>query len=181
MPIGIVPVFIMEIAVFIAVFKQLALKSRLFKHRPQSLIIIDDPMRIGRMVRVSVSAGLYHILIPLAAEIGIRHGHADVSARFKDSGNPDLGDYSAYAHDFFWNNAFRQGYDNVTSDKDFKELGRYFADVNTAYFAGHVPRELADEDKLARWENQGGFTGRYLRTILAEAGVDHTRLTFDYR
>jgi len=105
----------------------------------------------------------------------------DVSARFKDSGNPDLADYSAYAHDFFWNNAFRQGYDNVTSDKDFKELGRYFADVNTAYFAGHVPQELADEDKLARWENQGGFTGRYLRTILAEAGVDHTRLTFDYR
>ena len=105
----------------------------------------------------------------------------DVSRWFKNSDNPDLMNYSAYVHDFFWNNAFRQGYDAVTSDQDFKELGRYFADVNTAYFAGHVPQELADEEKLSRWKNQGGFTGRYLETILAEAGKDFKEMTFAYR
>ncbi|MBQ8536780.1 MAG: metallophosphoesterase [Clostridia bacterium] len=105
----------------------------------------------------------------------------DVSAWAKGSENPDLKNYSAYVHDFFWNNAYRQGYDAVRSDKDFKELGRYFADVNTAYFAGYVPGELDSEELLTRWHNQGGFMGRYIQTILAEAGVDHTRFAFDYR
>lgn len=132
---------------------------------------------------LAVNPGHYGVVTLGEHSGSYRTQPVDVSAwaRGKGSDNPDLLNYSAYVRDFFWNNAYRQGYDNVTSDKDFKELGRYFADMNTAYFAGRIPLDLISDDLLTRWENQGGFTGRYLRTMVPEAGIDHNQITFEYR
>ena len=70
----------MEAPGFIAPFQQLHFKSGLGKHLSKGTVIIHDFVGKGRMLRISVSADLNHILIPFIAKVLVRNSYAQITA-----------------------------------------------------------------------------------------------------
>ncbi|MBQ1374981.1 MAG: metallophosphoesterase [Clostridia bacterium] len=111
---------------------------------------------------------------------------ADVSAWAHERGEGDINllSFSDYA---------RRRMDEKTASQTAKELSgkpftdgeketmtRFAQEANFAYFSGGM-KDLAERDPQglagALWERSGTFTGRYLTSVIKEAGHDHTRAT----
>ena len=74
-----VPILIVETACFIAPFQEFDFEACLFKHLLQGSVIIHDFVRKCRMVRVSVSADLHHILVPFVLEVLVRDSNSYIA------------------------------------------------------------------------------------------------------
>lgn len=85
----------------------------------------------------------------------------------------------AYAKDFFWDTAYRQARRALGEVPNADGMAAYFADLNSAYFAGRMDRVEYDTDQLKKWEEQDAFLSLYLQSMAGDAGKDHTALTFD--
>ena len=88
---------------------------------------------------------------------------------------PELADAT---HAFFWDNAYGQAMSSLGEEAD-EALGRFFADANTAYFAGRLDQLPWDEEQVAAWQTSGARFASYFETI-ADDRLDHTVLTFDF-
>lgn len=85
----------------------------------------------------------------------------------------------AYAKDFFWDTAYRQARRALGEIPGADGMAAYFADLNSAYFAGRMDTAEYDTEPLKKWEAQDTFLSLYLKSISGDAGKDHTALTFD--
>ena len=82
-------------------------------------------------------------------------------------------------HSFFWDNAYRQGLD-ASDGEDAEALARFFADVNTAYFAGQIDQVEWDDGLLQSWKEKKSFLSAYLQTIPDEGFQNHTEYSFAF-
>ena len=88
---------------------------------------------------------------------------------------PELADAT---HAFFWDNAYGQAMSSLGEEAD-EALGRFFADANTAYFAGRLDQLPWDEEQVEAWQTSGARFASYFETI-ADDRLDQTVLTFDF-
>lgn len=86
--------------------------------------------------------------------------------------------FSDYAYDYHWQHCAQ-----LTADENGKadpELGRFFADINTAYFSGHVTQDLWDDTLYQALQTEGGFTAQYLTSIYEDGFQNHREFSFDF-
>ncbi len=86
--------------------------------------------------------------------------------------------FSDYAYDYHWQHCAQ-----LTADKNGEadpELGRFFADINTAYFSGHVTEEQWDDALYKALQAEGGFTAQYLTSIYEDGFQNHREFSFDF-
>lgn len=132
---------------------------------------------------LAVSPNQYGIL-----ELGERSASygavpVDVSAWATSTGKtaPDLLDFTRYSYDVFWNTAYRQGLAELQTVENAEAMASFFADVNTAYFAGDMTKCECQDDLLLQWKQQPSFLSVYLQSIVPDIGNDYTQFLFDYQ
>lgn len=69
-----------------------------------------------------------------------------------------------YAYDLMEDSGYRQAIE-ITQDE---ELSRYFADLNTAYFAGTVSEDMVNPELNEQWKQYLSMSQIYLRSILED-------------
>lgn len=90
------------------------------------------------------------------------------------------GEISSYAESFFWETAYRQAVASLAGHAGAEAMAAYFADVNTAYFAGRMDTISYDTAQLREWKRQNTFLAVYLQSLAGDAGKDHTTVSFDF-
>ena len=68
-----------------------------------------------------------------------------------------------------WDTAYNQAFRRLDGNTNAKQLSTFYADVNTAYFAGRMDELQWDEELYDGWKEQGSFIAAYLQSI-AEDG-----------
>ena len=91
--------------------------------------------------------------------------------------DPNLLDFASYARDFFMSSG-RTVID--PENPDAAALGRFFAELNAAYFAGRLDLVDGNDPMFDRWTDAFGFEGQYILAIRDEAGLDSTHITLTY-
>ena len=104
----------------------------------------------------------------------------DVSAWAAAQGKTDesLLNFESYAADFFYNTAHRQAMAELADNPDADTLADYFAQVNTAYFAGRLDNVPQDTDLTEKWQATNSFLAAYLQSMAADFGINHTHYDF---
>lgn len=87
---------------------------------------------------------------------------------------------SSDAERFFWETAYRQAMTSLSSHTGAEAMAGYFADVNTAYFAGRMDTVVYDTAQLREWKNQNMFLSVYLQSIAGDAGTNHATCSFNF-
>lgn len=91
----------------------------------------------------------------------------------------DIPDFAGASHDFLWDNAYRQGKENLVGDGDADELAAFFADFNVAYIAGRSDLIPWDDEVLEKWEKTDTFVPRYFELVQEEGPNDYTSYEID--
>ena len=91
----------------------------------------------------------------------------------------DIPDFAGASHDFLWDNAYRQGKENLVGDGDADELAAFFADFNVAYIAGRSDLIPWDDEALEKWEKTDTFVPRYFELVQEEGPNDYTSYEID--
>lgn len=86
----------------------------------------------------------------------------------------------AYAERFFWETSYRQAEESLSGRVGGETLACYFADVNTAYFAGRMDAAAYDTAQLREWKKKNTFLSAYLQSIAGDTGKNHTLFSFDF-
>ena len=86
----------------------------------------------------------------------------------------DIPDFARSSHDFLWDNAFKQGKENLPGSDDADELAGFFADFNVAYIAGRSDLIPWDEEVLKKWKKTDTFVPRYFELVQEEGANDYT-------
>ena len=107
----------------------------------------------------------------------------DVSGWAKKNGltNPDLLNFAKYAQMFFWNTSFRKAEQELSSNINIHNkriLAEFFADINTAYFAGRTDTIDQKEELVAEWVQQSSFLSTYLKSISDDGFQNHNEYSF---
>lgn len=105
----------------------------------------------------------------------------DVAAWAKENGKDNLQGFSDYSHTFMWDTAYRQAANSLDGSENVNSLSTFYADVNTAYFAGRMDELKWNEELLSGWKKQGGFIATYLQSIADDGFKNHTEFSFDYK
>ena len=113
------------------------------------------------------------------SELSYRTETVNVSAWAAERGltDPNLVDFAGYSEAFFMQNARRQALAKVTQDDQPEQLADFFAELNTAYFAGRMDAFVPDEQLLERWRKETAFLARYIDSIVQEPPRNHCALT----
>lgn len=80
------------------------------------------------------------------------------------------------ARQFFWDVSYAKAAEALSDAYD--ALCTFFADVNAAYFAGHVEPDLWEETLYDEICGRETFLGVYLQSIRDDGFWDHTQRTF---
>ncbi|MBE5827485.1 MAG: hypothetical protein E7307_12720 [Butyrivibrio sp.] len=86
---------------------------------------------------------------------------------------PSIPDFSAKAHDFLWNNAYRQGKENL-KEGDSEDMAEFFADFNVAYIAGRSDKIPWNEEVIKKWKKSDSFVPYYFELVKEEGPRDFT-------
>lgn len=90
---------------------------------------------------------------------------------------PQVTDFEMRSWDFLWQNAFRQGKENLGrdfSDSDIYDMASFFADFNVAYIAGRSDRIEWKEEVMRKWEETDSFVPYYFKIVQEEGPNDFT-------
>lgn len=98
----------------------------------------------------------------------------DVAAWAKENGKENLADFAEASYTFMWNNAYNQAFRRLEGSTNAKQLSTFYADVNTAYFAGRMDELQWDDKQFAGWKEQGSFIAGYLQSIAEDGFKNHT-------
>ena len=128
---------------------------------------------------LAVSPNQYGVLTLTESELSYRTETVNVSAWAAERGltDPNLVDFAGYSEAFFMQNARRQALAKVTQDDQPEQLADFFAELNTAYFAGRMDAFVPDEQLLERWRKETAFLARYIDSIVQEPPRNHCALT----
>lgn len=130
--------------------------------------MIVSPNQYG-VLKVKGTAADYHTV------------QVDVAAWAKENGKDNLQGFSDYSYTFMWDTAYRQAMNSLEGSENANLLSAFYADVNTAYFAGRMDEVKWDEELLTGWKKQGGFIATYLQSIADDGFKNHTEFSFDYK
>lgn len=90
------------------------------------------------------------------------------------------GEISSYAETFFWETSYQQATAILADHTDAYTMAGYFADINTAYFAGRMDTVDYDAAPLQKWKRQSTFLSVYLQSLAGDAGTNQTTYSFDF-
>ncbi len=85
--------------------------------------------------------------------------------------------YTQYAHDYHWQHCYSLA---AEEGGEADELGRFFADVNLAYFAGHVTEELWNDELYEKLKSAESRSSQYLTSIYEDGFQNHQDFSFDF-
>ena len=105
----------------------------------------------------------------------------DVAAWAKENGKENLADFAEASYTFMWNTAYNQAFRRLEGSTNAKQLSTFYADVNTAYFAGRMDELQWDEVQFAGWKEQGSFIASYLQSISEDGFKNHTIYSWNYK
>ena len=88
-------------------------------------------------------------------------------------------DFEKLSHDFLWDNAYRQGKENLDDSKENDDLASFFADFNVSYIAGRSDQIQWDEDIVKRWKKTGSFVPEYFKIVKREGANNFTSFDMD--
>ena len=105
----------------------------------------------------------------------------DVAAWAKESGKENLADFAEASYTFMRDTAYNQAFRRLEGSTNAKQLSTFYADVNTAYFAGRMDELQWDEVQFAGWKEQGSFIASYLQSISEDGFKNHTIYSWNYK
>ncbi len=85
--------------------------------------------------------------------------------------------FSEYAYNYHWQHCYSLA---AGENDEHPELGKFFADINTAYFAGHVTEELWDDTLYQAMQEQSGFSSQYMASIYEDSFQNHQEFSFEF-
>lgn len=88
-------------------------------------------------------------------------------------------DFAGLSRQFLWDNAFRQGKENLDDSKENDDLAAFFADFNVAYIAGRSDQIQWDEEIVKRWKKTGTFVPEYFKLVKKEGPRNFTTYDID--
>lgn len=90
-----------------------------------------------------------------------------VAAWAREQNRQDLGlqNFPQTARSFFWDTGYRQAMQALQDDAEKEMLAAFFAEVNTAYFAGRMDTVQWDDALFDAWQARGSFLSLYLSSI----------------
>ena len=86
-------------------------------------------------------------------------------AREQNRQDPALQNFPQTARSFFWDTGYRQAMQALQDDAKKEMLAAFFAEVNTAYFAGRMDTVQWDDALFDAWQARGVFLSLYLSSI----------------
>ena len=111
------------------------------------------------LLRIGGGALRYHTVPVDVAGWAVARGSTD----------PNLLNFAAWAHGFFWTSSWQQARRELGGGAaDGDRLAAYFADLNCAYFAGRPDTVTPDPAMAARWAARSPRRGAYLAAIAAD-------------
>lgn len=86
--------------------------------------------------------------------------------------------FSDYAYNYHWRHCchLADGEDEGSAS----EADRFFAEINLAYFSGHVTEEQWDDTLYQALQQQGDFLSRYITSIYEDGFQNHREFSFDF-
>ena len=87
-------------------------------------------------------------------------------------------DFSSSSRQFFWDNGYRQALAALGGTDGAQDLAAFFADVNTAYFAGRMDALTWDAECFDLWQETNNFFSYYLKSTAGDGFRDHTTASF---
>lgn len=129
---------------------------------------------------LAVSPNQYGILQLDGRGVSYRTAPVDVTAWAKeqDHSNADLQSFSEISHQFFWDTGYRQAMQMWEDTPDREAMAGFFADINTAYFAGRLDSVHWNETLFDTWQTKDTFLSRYLASIADDGFQDQTTIVF---
>ncbi|MCR5156860.1 MAG: metallophosphoesterase [Butyrivibrio sp.] len=91
---------------------------------------------------------------------------------------PSIPDFAAKAHDFLWDNAYRQGKENL-KEGDSDDMAEFFADFNVAYIAGRSDQIPWNDEVIKKWKKSDSFVPRYFEIVKEEGANNFTTFEVD--
>lgn len=86
--------------------------------------------------------------------------------------------FSDYAYDYHWQHCYQLAAGE--EGEAASETGRFFADINTAYFSGQVKKEQWNDGLYQALQQQGGFSSQYITSIYEDGFQNHREFSFDF-
>lgn len=131
---------------------------------------------------LTVSPNQYGVLTLGESDVDYRTQAVDVSgwAAKQGIGNGDLQDFERFSHNFFEQLLIQQANKSLGDLDDASRLASFYAQVNTAYFAGRMDAMDWDNGLYDQWQGHASFTRHYLKSIVDDGFRDHTTFSFGY-
>ena len=89
-------------------------------------------------------------------------------------------DFASTSRQFFWDTGYRQALAELGNVDGEYKLATFFADVNTAYFAGRMDTCRWDADLFHEWHTKQTFLSHYLNSITDDGFRNHTTVSFSF-
>lgn len=131
---------------------------------------------------LAVSPNQYGVLRLEGREASYGTVPVDVAAWANEQGssNPDLQNFPEISRQFFWDTGYRQAVQMWGDAPEREALAGFFADVNTAYFAGRLDTVPWNEALFDTWQTRDAFLSRYLASIADGGFQDQTTIDFSF-
>lgn len=106
----------------------------------------------------------------------------DVAAWAREQNNqkPELQNFPSISRQFFWNTGYRQAIREQGGTAEGNDLAAFFANLNTAYFAGRMDTVSWDESLFDLWQTKGSFISQYLTSIVDDGFQNQTKIEFSF-
>ena len=131
---------------------------------------------------LAVTPNQYGILQLDGRRASYRTAPVDVTAWANEQGdlNFDLQNFPEISRQFFWDTGYRQAVQMWGDAPEREALADFFADVNTAYFAGRLDTVPWNEALFDTWQTRDSFLSRYLASIADGGFQDQTTIDFSF-
>ncbi len=87
-------------------------------------------------------------------------------------------DFAKKSHEFLWDNAYRQGKENLTGESA-DDMAAFFADFNVAYIAGRSDMIPWDDEVTKKWKETDSFVPYYFELVQKEGAHDYTHFEME--
>ena len=131
---------------------------------------------------LAISPNQYGILQLDGRRASYRAAPVDVTAWANEQGNSnsDLQNFPEISRQFFWATGYQQAMQMWENTPDREAMASFFADVNTAYFAGRLDTVPWNETLFDAWQTKDTFLSQYLSSIADDGFQDQTTIDFSF-
>lgn len=130
---------------------------------------------------LSVSPNQYGVLTLSDGDADYHTVQVDVSSWASANGYEDIADFADISYTFMWDTAYRQAATILENHPNANQMSRFYADINTAYFAGRMDTVTWDDVTFENWNAQESFLPTYMQTIAEDGFKNQTEYSFNYK